>query len=118
MSMKRILLLLILSSPFLSHGQLIFNRTFYGPPGSNQGAFSSTVDDAGNIYTVGTYKDTNPFHWLTLMKLDSAGNLLWSKANDLARSGRKIKKLADSNLILLGEILESSPPTNRKSTLL
>ncbi len=116
--MKRVLLLLILSSPFLSHGQLIFNRTFYGPPGSNQGAFSSTVDDAGNIYTVGTYKDTNPFHWLTLMKLDSAGNLLWSKANDLARSGRKIKKLADSNLILLGEILESSPPTNRKSTLL
>ncbi|MBL7928431.1 MAG: T9SS type A sorting domain-containing protein [Bacteroidia bacterium] len=116
--MKRVLLLLILTSPFISHGQLIFNRTFYGPPGSNQGAFSSTVDDAGNIYTVGTYKDTNPFHWLTLMKLDSAGNLLWSKANDLARSGRKIKKLSDNNILTLGLVYESTPPTNRSSSLL
>ncbi|MBL7928971.1 MAG: hypothetical protein JNL47_05790, partial [Bacteroidia bacterium] len=116
--MKKYLFLLLWMVSVNAYGQLIFNRTFYGPPGSNQGAFSSTVDSAGNIFVVGQYRYNTPFHWLTLMKLDSAGNLLWSKANDLARSGRKIIKLSDGNLIILGELFETSPPTSRKSTLL
>ncbi len=100
--MKVSFFILLLLVSVTVQGQLIFNRTFYGPSGSNQTAYSSTVDNAGNIYVAGHYKYTNPFHWLTLMKLDSVGNLLWSKASDESWSGRKILCSQDENLTFLG----------------
>jgi hypothetical protein len=102
---------------FPSEGQLIFNRTFFGPPGSNQIAWSSTVDSAGNIYVVGHYRYNTPFAWLTLMKLDSAGNLLWSKADSFAHSGRKVKTLSDGNLMILGLVRNSWPPVRYATSL-
>lgn len=104
----RILLLMLL--PVMGNGQVIFNRTYSGTSGSTQAAYSSTVDSAGNIYVVGYYKYTNPFAWLTLMKLDSLGNLLWSKADSFAYRGNKIKTLSDGNLQILGDVMDPWPP--------
>ena len=74
--MKRVLLLLILTSPFVSHGQLLWQKTFrpVSPTGQTEHGRSLVTYSNGEIIT-----STQYFFGLWVMKLDTAGNVLWSK---------------------------------------
>lgn len=68
-------------------GDTLWARTFNGTANSNDEGYGICVDSYGNVYVVGAAQNTNKGYDLTILKYDSVGVLLWSKAFDNGANG-------------------------------
>lgn len=93
--MKKILLFLLLLRPLCSEGQLLWQKTFrpVSPTGQTEYGRSLVTYSNGEIIT-----STQYYFGLWVMKLDTSGNVLWSK-NIPDTGADKVIKAKGDNLV-------------------